>query len=77
MSDRVAFQPGRDPLLHVSVPGGRARRIDGGTLTEPNEATTAEPVAAEATVPDPTPEVISEKKDVVETPWWKRLLGKS
>jgi hypothetical protein len=46
-------------------------------LTEPNEATTAEPVAAEATVPDPTPEVISEKKDVVETPWWKRLLGKS
>jgi hypothetical protein len=46
-------------------------------LTEPNEATTAEPVAADATVPDTTPEVISETKDNVATPWWKRWLGKS
>ena len=71
----MALQPGRDPLLHVSVPGGRARRIDGVTLSEPNEATTAEPVAAEATAPDPTPEKSSEAQKT--TPRWKRWLGKS
>jgi hypothetical protein len=76
VSDRLAFQPGRDPLLHVSVPSGRARRIDGGTLSEPNEATTAEPVATETTAPDTTPEE-SGKAQNAETPRWKRWLGKS
>jgi len=62
-------------LLHVSVPGGRARRIDGGTLSEPNEATPAEPVAAEAPAPDATPDQSSETQST--TPFWKRWLGKS
>jgi hypothetical protein len=75
VSGRVALQPGRAPLLHVSVPGGRVRRIDGGTLSDPNEATTAEPVAAEATAPDPTPEATGKTQD--KTPFWKRWLGTS
>jgi len=75
VSDRVALQPGRDLFLHVSVPGGRARRIEGGTLSEPNDATTAEPVAAEATVPDATPEASDKTQSA--TPFWKRWLGKS
>jgi hypothetical protein len=44
-------------------------------LTEPNEATTAEPVAAEATAPSTTPEKSSEAQNT--TPRWKRWLGKS
>jgi hypothetical protein len=47
-------------------------------LSEPNEATTAEPDVAETTAPDKTPEVSSEAvKDNAATPRWKRWLGKS
>jgi hypothetical protein len=45
-------------------------------LSEPNdEATTAEPVAAETTAPDTTPEAAGKTQDAV--PFWKRWLGKS
>jgi hypothetical protein len=44
-------------------------------LSEPDEATTAEPVAAEATVPDATPEESGKTQEA--TPFWKRWLGKS
>jgi hypothetical protein len=62
-------------LLHVSVPRGKSRRIDGGTLSEPNEATTAEPVAVVATTLDPTPEAGGKTPEAA--PFWKRWLGKS
>jgi hypothetical protein len=44
-------------------------------LSEPNEATTAEPVAAEATAPDANPDKSSNTQNA--TPFWKRWLGKS
>jgi hypothetical protein len=43
-------------------------------LSEPNEATTGEPVAAEATTPDATPDQNSSAENT--TPFWKRWLGK-
>jgi len=44
-------------------------------LSEPNdEATTAEPVAAETTAPDTTPEATGKTQDAA--PFWKRWLGK-
>jgi hypothetical protein len=55
-------------------------------LSEPNEATPAEPVAAEATTPDATPVAVEattpdatpDKSSSAEntTPFWKRWLGK-
>ena len=44
-------------------------------MSEPNKATTAEPVATETTAPDTTPEKSSEAQKT--TPRWKRWLGKS
>jgi len=44
-------------------------------LSEPNEATTAEPAAAATTVPDATPEAPTKTQN--STPFWKRWLGKS
>jgi hypothetical protein len=44
-------------------------------LSEPNEATTAEPVVAEAIAPDATPDQSPKAQNA--TPFWKRWLGKS
>jgi hypothetical protein len=44
-------------------------------LSEPNEATAAEPVAAEATTPDTTADASSNAQNTA--PFWKRWLGKS
>jgi hypothetical protein len=44
-------------------------------LSEPNEATTAEPVAVVATTLDPTPEAGGKTPEAA--PFWKRWLGKS
>jgi hypothetical protein len=47
-------------------------------LSEPNEPTTAEPVAAEATAPDATPDATPDESSAQNTtPFWKRWLGKS
>ena len=44
-------------------------------MSEPNQATTAEPVAAEAPAPDATSDNSSKTQST--TPFWKRWLGKS
>jgi hypothetical protein len=43
-------------------------------LSEPNEATTAEPVAEAAPAPDTIPDEGSAAQST--TPFWKRWLGK-
>jgi hypothetical protein len=44
-------------------------------LTEPNEATTAEPAAEAAPAPDTTPDQDGAAQNT--TPFWKRWIGKS
>ncbi|MFL5961622.1 MAG: hypothetical protein ACJ757_01830 [Gaiellaceae bacterium] len=47
-------------------------------MSEPNEATKAEPVAAATSAPDATPDATPDKpKSSAQTPFWKRWLGKS